>query len=192
MNARSIFGYLWIAWLAIWMIWAFRSKQTRQRESLASQISYRIPILAGIYLTFYHRYLPPWWTSHILPYRGWFGWLGVGITVLGFALTFWARAVLGGNWSGIVTVKVDHDLVRSGPYRFVRHPIYTGILIAITGNALAINQWRGVVVVGLFWVSFTIKRLKEEEFMRQTFGVQYDDYARTTGAIFPLLLRRDG
>lgn len=191
MNAYSICGCLWIAWGVVWLIWAIQSKQTRQRESLASQISYRVPILAAIYLIFYAKRLSPWWTADILRYRGWFGWLGVAITALGFALTIWARSILGGNWSGTVTIKVDHELIRSGPYRFVRHPIYTGILIAMAGSALVYDQWRSVVVVALFWISFTIKRLKEEQFMRQTFGEQYVDYSHSTGAIFPMLLRRD-
>src|ERR1035441_6655224 len=185
MNAYSICGYLWTAWVAIWFLWALQSKQTRQREGLASQISYRVPIAVAIWLILYARHLSPWWTGNILPYRGWFGWLGVAITVLGFALTFWARAILGGNWSGVVTIKVNHELIRTGPYRFVRHPIYTGILLAMAGSALVYDQWRSVVGVALLGVSFTIKRLKEEQFMRQTFGAQYDDYARTTGAIFP-------
>src|SRR5580704_13641408 len=107
MNAYSICGYLWIAWIGIWLIWAFQSKQTRQREGLASQISYRVPILAAAYLIGAGRYLSPWWTASILPYHAWFGGLGLAITVLGFALTLWARTILGGNWSGTVTIKVD-------------------------------------------------------------------------------------
>jgi protein-S-isoprenylcysteine O-methyltransferase Ste14 len=71
----------------------------------------------------------------------------------------------------------------------VRHPIYTGILVALIGTAIARDQWRGVVAIVLLWVSFTIKRLKEEQFMRQTFGAQYTDYSRSTGAIFPALFR---
>lgn len=191
MNADSICGYLWIAWLAIWLIWALRSKQTRQRESFASQISYRVPIVIAICFMVYTKHLAPWRTANILPHGGWFGWLGVVITVFGFALALWARALLGGNWSGEVTIKVDHELICTGPYRYVRHPIYTGILIALAGSALAYDPWRSVFALPLFWLSFTIKRLKEEEFMRQTFGAQYIDYSHTTGAIFPKLLRRN-
>jgi protein-S-isoprenylcysteine O-methyltransferase Ste14 len=190
MKEYVVCGYLWVAWVIVWIIWALQSKQTQQRESLASQISYRIPIAVAVYLVLFARHLAPWWSSRALPYHHWLGWLGIAITVLGFAFTLWARAILGGNWSGLVTIKVGHKLVRTGPYRFVRHPIYTGILIALAGTALAYDRWRGIVAVVLFWVAFTIKRLKEEQFMRQTFGDQYIDYSRTTGAIFPALLRR--
>lgn len=191
MFTTRICAYLWLLWGAVWLLWAFQSKQTRQRESLASQISYRIPIFAALYLIFATKHLGRLLTSAIFPYSPCLGWLGVAVTVLGFAFTFWARAILGGNWSGEVTIKVGHELVCTGPYRFVRHPIYTGMITAMAGTALAYDQWRGIPIVALFWLSFTLKRLKEEQFMRQTFGVEYDDYARITGAIFPMLLRRD-
>jgi protein-S-isoprenylcysteine O-methyltransferase Ste14 len=109
---------------------------------------------------------------------------------LGFAITFWARAILGNNWSGTVTVKVEHELIRTGPYRWVRHPIYTGLILAILGTLIALDRWRGVVALPLLWIAFAIKYLKEERAMRQTFGAQYTEYRQTTGAIFPSLMRR--
>lgn len=179
-----------MVWLALWLLWAFQSKQTRQQESTASRLSYTFLIWGAYYLVFFAKHLGPPWTSEVVPYRDWLGWLGVAVTALGLVFTVWARAILGANWSGSVTIKVDHELIRTGPYRVVRHPIYTGLVIAIAGTALAWDQWRDIPAVLLLWIAFTIKRLKEEQFMRQTFGPQYDDYARTTGAIFPLVLRR--
>jgi len=188
-TAIRICDYLWLTWLIIWLLWAFQSKQTRQKESLASQIAYRLPILAFVALMIYARhYNGSFWASPVIPWQPWLGPLAVSLTAAGFAFTIWARAYLGSNWSGTVTIKVGHELIRTGPYRFVRHPIYTGIMVAFLGTALAWNQWCAVAAIPLFWLSFTIKRLKEEQFMRQTFGSQYDDYTRTTGAIFPLKL----
>jgi protein-S-isoprenylcysteine O-methyltransferase Ste14 len=191
MNANAICGYLWLVWWLAWLVWAFQSKKTRQRESIASRLTYTFIAWLAMYTLLSARGLGSWLRLDVLPYHAWMGWLGVAITALGFVLTLWARFTLGSNWSGTVTIKVDHELIRTGPYRYVRHPIYTGIIIALAGTALARNQWRGVVAVLLLWIAFTIKRLKEEQFMRQTFGAQYTDYAHTTGAIFPLLLRRN-
>jgi protein-S-isoprenylcysteine O-methyltransferase Ste14 len=183
--------YLWVAWIVLWLLWAFQSKRTQQRESIASRATYTFVLWMSMELMFNERYLSGWWRSDILPYRAWLGWAGLALTAAGFAITFWARLRLGSNWSGTVTIKVDHELIRSGPYRWVRHPIYTGLMLAMTGTAVALDRWHGAVALLLLWVSFTIKRLKEERFMRQTFGAQYSDYSRNTGAIFPLLLRRN-
>lgn len=188
-SPAQICDALWIVWLITWVVWAFQSKQTRQKEGLASQIAYRLPILIFVALMIYARHHEAgFWAAPVLPRNPALGVLAVLITAAGFAFTLWARAILGGNWSGAVTIKVGHELVRTGPYRLVRHPIYTGVIVALFGSALAWNQWSAFAAVPLFWLSFTIKRLKEERFMRQIFGSQYDDYARTTGAIFPLKL----
>jgi len=188
MDAALVCRYLWVGWIAVWLLWAFQSKRTQQRESVASRLSYSLIAWASGYLMFYGRNLDAWWRWDVVPYRAWMGWAGVAITAAGFAMTLWARFELGSNWSGTVTVKVEHELIRSGPYRWVRHPIYTGLVVAMAGTALALDERRGVPAVVLLWVAFTIKRLKEEEFMRQTFGAQYIEYSRTTGAIFPLLI----
>jgi protein-S-isoprenylcysteine O-methyltransferase Ste14 len=182
--------YLWGAWLVVWIAWAFQSKRTLQREGVGSRVSYAILGWAAMYLMFDGRNLQGWWHEAVFPYKEWIGGLGVAIAVVGFAITFWARAILGSNWSGTVTIKVGHELVRTGPYRWVRHPIYTGLIVAACGTLLARDEWRGVASIVLLWLSFTIKRLKEEEFMRQTFGAQYAEYSQTTGAIFPALMRR--
>jgi protein-S-isoprenylcysteine O-methyltransferase Ste14 len=192
MSAFFICGKLWTVWWLSWVALAFATKKTLQRESLASRLSYTVFGLAAVWILFFGRHLRGLLLeTAVLPGWPWIGWLGVGITVLGLAVTYWARWMLGRNWSGNVTIKVDHELIRTGPYRLVRHPIYTGLMVAAAGTAMALNQWRGVVAFVLLWMSFTLKRLKEEEFMHQIFGSQYDEYARTTGAIFPKLLRRN-
>jgi protein-S-isoprenylcysteine O-methyltransferase Ste14 len=190
MSALVICGDLWIVWWLSWIALAFGTKKTLQRETFGSRLSYAVFAFAGIWILFFGQHLRGPLMAAVLPDWPWIGWLGVGITLLGFAVTYWARWTLGRNWSSNVTVKVAHELVRTGPYRVVRHPIYTGLMVATGGTAMTLNQCRGVVAFVLVWISFTIKRMKEEEFMRQTFGAQYDEYARTTGAIFPTLLRR--
>ena len=190
MDAYTICGYLWMVWYAVWTAWAFQSKKTQQRESIASRLSYTFILLVAVWLMFFTHQLGPWWHHSIFTATAVTGSVAVALTALGFALTLWARYILGSNWSGNVTIKVAHELIRSGPYSFVRHPIYTGIIVAAAGTAIALDQTRGLIALALLWLGFTIKRLKEENFMRQTFGEQYVEYSRTTGAIFPLLLRR--
>ncbi len=104
----------------------------------------------------------------------------------GLGLAVWARAHLGRNWSGIVTVKKDHALIRTGPYRIVRHPIYTGLLLALIGTAAAIGEWRGVVAVICALIGFLRKIQVEEKRMRENFP-EYSRYRQQTAALIPLL-----
>jgi protein-S-isoprenylcysteine O-methyltransferase Ste14 len=94
--------------------------------------------------------------------------------------------ILATNWSGMVTLKENHELVQSGPYRFVRHPIYSGILLGIFGTLLALNPFvGGVVVVGIALVSLRFKSLLEEKIMLSTFPEQYPEYMRRVRALIP-------
>ena len=107
---------------------------------------------------------------------------------LGLGFATWARAILGRNWSGIVTVKEAHELVRRGPYAIVRHPIYTGILLAFAGTAVSIGELRGVFAVGLAAAALWRKLTIEEAWMHKEFGAQYTDYQRRVRALIPFLI----
>jgi protein-S-isoprenylcysteine O-methyltransferase Ste14 len=112
--------------------------------------------------------------------------VGTLLVAAGLGLTAWARWCLGRNWSGIITLKQDHALVRTGPYRVIRHPIYTGLLLALIGTASAIGKWRGVLAVACALIGFLWKIRVEEERMRQTFP-EYEQYRKRTAALIPLV-----
>lgn len=97
----------------------------------------------------------------------------------------WARVQLGGNWSGIVTIKQDHELIVRGPYAIVRHPIYTGLLVALIGSAMALGEWRGVLAVLIAYWALWRKLRVEERWMAERFGEQYEAYRRRIPALVP-------
>lgn len=111
-------------------------------------------------------------------------WFGVAATAVGLLFSVWARVHLGRNWSGVVTLKADHKLIRTGPYRYVRHPIYTGLLIAAIGSAAAANTFEAMIGVGLVLVAFLIKMRHEELLLTQEFG---DDYRAFKSDVFALV-----
>ncbi|HKD85801.1 MAG TPA: isoprenylcysteine carboxylmethyltransferase family protein [Terriglobales bacterium] len=187
MTGMTICGYIWATFLVVWLILAIKTKPVQHRETVSSRLSYTIVTFAAFYLVFAGEVRAPWLRLHILPANAIVEALGVVLTAAGIALAFWARAFLGGNWSGTVTVKVGHQLVRTGPYRWVRHPIYSGLILALIGTAIERRQVRGAIAVILLYIGFKIKSRIEERTMTNTFGAEYADYSRTTGAIVPKL-----
>lgn len=186
-TGMQICVWLWVAFVVIWLIWAIRTKPTQMREGVSSRLSYIVLTMAAFLAMFSGSVPEGWLRTRLFAANLWTEVLGVVITAAGIGFAVWARVYLGGNWSGTVTVKVGHQLVRSGPYRWVRHPIYTGMILAMAGTALERRQVRGVVAVILLYAGFKIKSRIEEHVMRATFGPEYADYSRTTGAIIPKL-----
>jgi protein-S-isoprenylcysteine O-methyltransferase Ste14 len=177
---------LWIAWLTYWVVSARDVKATRVRQPLASELLYRAPLILAVILLAAPHALPRALTRRFLPAGGFVALLGPVLVVAGLGFAVWARRHLGRNWSASVVVKEDHALVRSGPYRRVRHPIYTGMLLAILGTALAIGEWRAVLAVLLALMSFVLKSRMEERRMRETFP-EYEQYRRETAALVPFV-----
>ena len=173
-----IFGAIWlIAWL--------KTKPTQQRAPIGSRLLYGVPVLAGSYLLITDNPVFGGAGGRILPRNLALDASAIILTTAGIAFAVWARFYLGGNWSGAVSVKVGHELIRTGPYAWVRHPIYSGLLVALFGTALARAKPVGFLAVALFSTGFWIKSRMEEEFMRKTFGADYLEYTRETGALFP-------
>jgi protein-S-isoprenylcysteine O-methyltransferase Ste14 len=114
------------------------------------------------------------------------GWLLAGLTAAGFAFCWWARIHLGRLWSSAVTRKHDHHIVDTGPYRIVRHPIYTGIMFASFATAAAIGTPGGVVGAAIMSLGWYVKARVEERFLREQLGAQaYDAYAQKTAMLIP-------
>jgi len=187
MNPLQICNYLWLVLLVVWAVWALRAKRTQSRESLSSRLSYSLATVGGFYLALSTDVPIPWLRTRLFPAQPSVEFLGVALTAAGVGFCIWARAYLGGNWSGSVTVKVDHQLVRTGPYRLVRHPIYTGFLLGLLGTALVRGEVRGFLGVVVLYVGLKMKSKIEEHAMTAVFGPDYNDYSRTTGAILPRL-----
>jgi protein-S-isoprenylcysteine O-methyltransferase Ste14 len=176
---------LWLVWLADWMISGLRTKQVIRAEGVASRLLHLIPLGLGVALLMVRRVGGPWLAIGIYPQTVWSFWIGTALIVVGLGFAAWARIHLAGNWSGTVTLKQDHSLTRSGPYRLVRHPIYTGLLTAILGSAVAEAEWRGLVALALITLSFLRKLTIEEKFLTAQFGDAYARYRAEVPALIP-------
>jgi protein-S-isoprenylcysteine O-methyltransferase Ste14 len=170
---------LWLAWLVYWWLSARNVKPTRSREPLAFELRHRAPLMLAALLLAAPRWMPRVLTRRFLPVGWFFPVIGVLLLAIGLGFTVWARRHLGRNWSASVVVKEGHALVRTGPYRYVRHPIYIGILMAFLGTVVTMGEWRGLVALLLAGVSFAVKSRAEERRMLETFP-EYAEYARGT------------
>jgi protein-S-isoprenylcysteine O-methyltransferase Ste14 len=182
---RILIPALWLVWIVGWGLAAIGAKRTQWRESWREAVPNRLPMVLGMFLMMTPRGPLGFFAWRIVPSGFEAPLWGVVLTAAGLLFTFWARWHLGGNWSGAVTVKQDHTLIVSGPYRWVRHPIYTGITVAIFGTALAAGTARAFVGAALILVGFVIKLRVEEDRMRETFPAEYADYSRRTARLVP-------
>jgi len=175
---------LWIGFAVSWAAAAPWSSSVEKRIGLGREAAYRIVLIAGglIFLIPAHGYEGPlrlWY----LPYRA--VWPTVGLIAIGFAFSWWARIWLGSLWSGQVTKKADHRVVDTGPYAIVRHPIYTGILLAITATAALKGTVLGLIGAAVIMIGLWMKARLEENFLREELGPDYDTYRRRVPMLMP-------
>jgi protein-S-isoprenylcysteine O-methyltransferase Ste14 len=183
----NIIGILWVAWLVYWAIASIGTKPSTRVQSGSARMLYLVPLIVAGVLLFEPLRLGVL-DVRVIP-RSWEGALvGLVIVVTGLLFAVWARVHLGANWSGEVTVKEGHELIQSGPYRLVRHPIYTGLIVALVGTAVALGSWRGALAVIIAAASFWWKLKLEERWMLETFGDEYRKYQSRAAALIPFLL----
>jgi protein-S-isoprenylcysteine O-methyltransferase Ste14 len=178
----------WIVFIAFWAVTALGTKRTVERQSLSARLQHSIPIFAGAWLVLKGTSDPGPLGDRVLPHDMAFLAMGLAITLAGLALALWARVALGGNWSGIVTFKEDHELVRHGPYGHVRHPIYSAILLMVLGSALAIGTLGALIGLPLMLLGVWLKLRQEEALMTQHFPSEYPAYRSQVSALIPGLL----
>jgi protein-S-isoprenylcysteine O-methyltransferase Ste14 len=177
----------WVIWALIWFLAAWSVKQTVRHEDPLSRLSNTLPLWLAAFLLVSPPIWPDFLTARLFPGTLGIFILGAALVVVGLCFAIWARYHIGRNWSGVITVKQDHDLVRTGPYSIVRHPIYSGLLLAIVGSAIARGNSAAIIAVALVLFSFLRRVSVEERWMTETFGAAYDDYRASTPALIPFV-----
>jgi protein-S-isoprenylcysteine O-methyltransferase Ste14 len=186
--AFDIIRGCWLVFVTIWVLAALSTKRTVYRESRAQRLRYWVLLVIACLLQLYGRQLPYPLNMRVVPHVAPTAWAAAVLCVIGLAFAVWARVTLGRNWSGVVTLKEGHELMERGPYRIVRHPIYTGIITMFFATALAQGHLFGFVGALLMFASFWIKLGDEEKLMLQQFPEQYADYRRRTKRIIPFVV----
>ena len=186
--AIGIIRGCWLVFVAIWLVAAVSTKRTVYRETRAQRLRYWVWLVIACFLLFYGGRLPFPLNLRIVPQVAPTAWAAAVLCFIGLAIALWARVALGRNWSGVVTLKEGHELVEHGPYRFVRHPIYTGILTMFFATALALGHLSGFAGALLTFASFWVKLCDEEKLMLQQFPERYAAYRLRAKRIIPFVL----
>lgn len=188
---RAVFAVIWIGWIVSWLTAAFWSNRTEKLALTWDTLLYRVFIIAGAIL------MTPLASRRLLAPRLWHvgyasAYALAAVTLAGILFTWWARIHIGRLWSGSITRKEGHHVVDTGPYALVRHPIYTGLILALLATAAAAataNVLAGAVLIS---VGFWLKARAEERFLTAELGADaYGDYRRRVPMLMPGLRSRD-
>ena len=184
-----IIGGIWIAFLAWLFIPAMKGSIPAERESpWYMQRSLLILLLVIIFAFVIGRFDPGALSVNIIPNTVASGIAGIILTMAGLGFSGWARFNLGRYWSSMVMIKTGHQLIRTGPYRFVRNPMYTGILVAFLGAVIAIGELPAFFALAIGIISIWVKIKAEEELLLEKFGEEYTRYKQEVKAIIPFVL----
>lgn len=178
----------WILFVCFWVVTALRTKPTAERQPRKTALSYSIPTFLGAWLLVKGNSDPGALGDRVLPHAAIVLAAGLALTVAGLGLALWARVTLGGNWSGRVTFKQDHQLVRHGPYAHVRHPIYSALLLMFLGSVLAIGTLGALLGIPLVTFGIWLKLRQEEALMSRHFPLEYGSYRSQVSALIPGIL----
>jgi protein-S-isoprenylcysteine O-methyltransferase Ste14 len=171
----------WVMFSFYWEIEAKKAAPAKTSESNGSRAVHVFLANAALLL----EVAPIRGLGRFLPASSLIMTAGLAIEAIGLFLTIWARRHLGRNWSGEITIKVDHQLIRSGPYKLLRHPIYTGLLAMYAGIAIVTGEWLAIIGFAMAAFAYWRKIRLEEANLKVAFGAEYESYRRETWALAP-------
>jgi protein-S-isoprenylcysteine O-methyltransferase Ste14 len=175
----------WLVLLGYWLLMWHKSKPTVAGHPDPWSHFNRVLLVASMLLLGWHRLSIGWLGYVLIPRCLTKALTGLAVTCAGAAYAIWARRTLADNWSAQPALKEDHTLILSGPYQITRHPIYTGILIAVLGTAIMVGQVRGMIALMLVFIAFWHKSRYEEDLMNRQFPDQYPAYAQKVKKLIP-------
>ncbi|HLK05060.1 MAG TPA: isoprenylcysteine carboxylmethyltransferase family protein [Candidatus Acidoferrum sp.] len=186
-DAFQISSKIWFAWCVLWLLMAAWSKPSKRREFPWQRLEHVIPMVIGFLLIYNHNFAWNFLADRIVPQNDTVTILGLSLTAAGLLFAVWARIALGANWSGTVTIKSGHNLIRRGPYKWIRHPIYTGLLGSMIGTVMLQGELRAFLGFALVLLALYRKAKREERFLSEEFGEGFAEHAKHTGMFLPRL-----
>ena len=185
MTPTAFVSALWLVWLVGWLLAAGWTSKTVAQQSPASRLAHSVFIWMGAAVLFFHAPLGEIFQRPVLPNSAWILWAGVVLVAAGLAFAGWARFFLGRFWSGSVTLKAEHAIIQTGPYAITRHPIYSGLLLALIGTVLVRGTLASLLGLFLLALGVMLKIRQEERLLIGHFGDAYRAYQSEVPAVIP-------
>jgi protein-S-isoprenylcysteine O-methyltransferase Ste14 len=185
MNIITTEKMMWLALALYWIISAISVKKNIKRETGWQRTTYILCVLLAFSLLFSDYLKIPFLYQPTLPQNELWKIAGLILCAAGLLFALTARIWLGSNWSGRITIKENHELVQSGPYRITRNPIYTGFLLAFCGCSMSLGLLKGYLGILLLVVCLLMKISKEESFMLEVFGDKWKSYKGRVKRLIP-------
>jgi protein-S-isoprenylcysteine O-methyltransferase Ste14 len=182
-----VVSLLWMVWLLYWIASAWGVRRNERGETAGQRLMTALVLACGAFLIFAHATPLGPLNNRFVPNSSGLRVAALILVVAGLGFSVWARVHLGKFWSSRVTLKEGHQLIQSGPYARVRHPIYSGIALAMLGTALFSGQWRALIGALIFIAGHWLKSRREEALLTSQFGTEYEDYRSRTGSLLPRL-----
>jgi protein-S-isoprenylcysteine O-methyltransferase Ste14 len=179
--------FSWLLLAAYWVVAGFRVKRAATHEPSVERMVHILYMVIGFLLLYDQKIHWSFLYRRFLPEDIRLEWIGAAIAFLGALFAIWARWTIGKDWSAEVQIKQGHELIRTGPYGRIRHPIYTGLLIAVAGTAILTGQVRSILGFLIILFGFIRKAKKEESFLYEKFGPAFTEHLRHTGFFTPRL-----
>jgi protein-S-isoprenylcysteine O-methyltransferase Ste14 len=171
----------WMLVMTIWLALAFESSQpVEAKKDRRSDISVWIVSIGWVVLL-----LPRFNGPQLIPRIAFMRFVGFGLIIIGLVFAVWARFYLGSNWDAYISLSLHHKLVRGGPYAIVRHPIYSGFMLALAGSVLNFGHLRSLIATLMVALAWMYKSTLEEAFMKDHFGMEYNAYCHDVKRFIP-------
>lgn len=179
--------FAWVVTGVYFLASALLTNRIKRREAFSGRLLDSLLLFGGYFLIFSQIPLPDVSSPHFMAPREALQIGGVVFTYLGLPLTIWSRARLGRYWSGVVALKQDHRLIQAGPYRVVRHPLYSGIILAAIGMVFCVTTWSSLLGTAALLTCFERRAHKEDALLASEFGAEFEAYRQRTGRLLPRL-----
>jgi protein-S-isoprenylcysteine O-methyltransferase Ste14 len=160
-------------------------RQAIEREGRGCAVVRAIRSLSLTVFLVLYAINPPWIGMLLVPFPDWLRWMGSALGVLSLAVYAWSRATLGKEWSSQLQMRQRHHLVTTGPYAWIRHPIYLALMSFLAAIALVTANWFFIALLAFSIVDLALRIPKEEEMMIEEFGDEYKTYMQRTGRLLP-------